>query len=183
MRRLIGRAAVIVAIAWAAILLPGAGAGAGAALPRAHAAAPAPCSFAHTEIWLGDGEGGGAAGHTYYPLEFSNIGHSRCSLYGFPGVSAVGASGKQIGGAAARSGSASGTVTLSPGATAHALLAIADWGAICAKGVNAFGLRIYAPGQHSAQQVQFSLQVCAGPSVLLVGPLRPGVGVPGYTDS
>jgi hypothetical protein len=175
-----GRAKAVAAAACLAVLLVVGGAGAKQA---ARAATLGPCAFSQTEIWLGDGDGGGAAGHVYLPVELSNIGHSSCTLYGFPGVSAVNSSGHQIGGGGTRSGPAGPVVRLAPGATAHALLAIADWGAICARGVPATGIRIYAPGQRSSQLVQFQFEVCASRSVLSVGPVRGGVGIPGYTNS
>jgi hypothetical protein len=174
-----GAKAIATAGGLAVLLIVG---GAGAKLP-ARAATLTPCAFSHTEIWLGDGEGGGAAGHVYLPLELSNIGRSSCTLYGFPGVSAVNSSGHQIGGDGSRSGPAGAVVRLAPGATAHALLAIADWGAICSRGVPATGIRIYAPAQRSSQLVQFQFEVCASRSVLSVGPVRSGVGIPGYTNS
>jgi hypothetical protein len=174
------RAKAVAAAACLAVLLVVGGAGAKQA---ARTATLGPCAFSQTEIWLGDGDGGGAAGHVYLPLELSNIGHSSCTLYGFPGVSAVNSSGLQIGGGGTRSGPAGPVVRLAPGATAHALLAIADWGAICARGVPATGIRIYAPGQRYSQLVQFQSEVCASRSVLSVGPVRSGVGIPGYTNS
>lgn len=61
-----------------------------------------PCAAAQIRVWLGDGPGGGTAGAVYYPLEFSNVGHSRCTLYGYPGVSAYGSAGRRIGTPAAR---------------------------------------------------------------------------------
>jgi hypothetical protein len=149
---------------------------------QAHIAV-AVCATSSTEVWLGNGEGGGTAGRTYYPLEFSNVGHRTCTFYGYPGVSAWGANAKPLGPSAGRNNSAHGTVTLAPGATAHALLAIADWGAICSKAVNASGLSVYPPGQKRAQQIVFPFQTCAKQSVLVTGPLRAGVGIPGYTNS
>src|SRR6202789_1197070 len=44
----------------------------------------------------------GAAGTTFYPLQFVNTGKTSCILKGYPGVSAVTSSGKQIGNAASR---------------------------------------------------------------------------------
>ena len=66
------------------------------AAASAGASAPA-CTGQATAIWLGDGEGGGAAGRVYYPIELSNIGRTSCTLYGYPGVSAWGTGGGQIG--------------------------------------------------------------------------------------
>ena len=53
------------------------------------AAAPTPrCTTSALEVWLGLGGGGGQAGSTVYPVEFTNLSAHTCSLYGFPGVSA-----------------------------------------------------------------------------------------------
>jgi len=149
----------------------------------AHVADAPTCSSANTQVWLGDGEGGGAAGRAYYPLEFSNIGKRTCSLDGYPGVAPLGSSDAQIGRPAGRNTGAHSAVTLAPGATAHALLSIADWGAICTKAVSAYGLQVYPPGQRQARQIGFPFQICAHTSVLITGPVRAGVGIPGYTYS
>jgi hypothetical protein len=174
------RGIAVASLACAALLAP---IGLAGASPRAQVAGVAACTTSHLEVWLGDGEGGGTAGHTYYPLEFSNVGRASCTLYGYPGVSAWGPNGRQVGPAAAKSGAAHSTVTIAPGATAHALLAIADWGAICAKGVAAYGLKVFPPDQRVAETFSFPLTVCASRGVLVTGPLRAGVGIPGYTTS
>ncbi len=183
-RRRVTRAACAVA-AFAAALVAAAGAAgvAGAAGHGARSAAATTCTPAQTQEWLGLGLGGGTAGSTYYPLEFSNVGHRACTLSGFPGVSAVGNGGGQIGPAASRNGAHHGTVTLAPGATAHALLRVLDWGALCSKEVVAQALRVFAPGERSAGVVPFSFGACAHRGVLVVGPVRAGVGIPGYTTS
>jgi hypothetical protein len=153
------------------------------AAPPARSAASSPCSVSATQVWLGDGEGGGTAGTTYYPLEFSNIGHHTCTLYGYPGVSAYHGALKQVGSGASRSTSAHSTITLRPNATAHALLGIRDWGALCSKPVAVDGLKVYPPGQRSAKEVGFSFDACAHKGVLVVGPIRARVGIPGYTGA
>lgn len=158
-------------------------AAAGASAHGARSAAAATCTPAHTQVWLGLGLGGGTAGSIYYPLEFSNVGHQACTLNGFPGVSAVGRSGGQLGPAAARNGQHHGTVTLAPGATAHAILRVVDWGALCSKEVVAQGLKVFPPGERRAGEVPFSFGACAHKGVLIVGPVRAGVGIPGYTTS
>ena len=56
---------------------------------RAPAAVARSCTTSGLAVWLGVGEGGAAAGSTYYPLEFTNTSNHRCRLPGFPGVSAV----------------------------------------------------------------------------------------------
>ncbi len=151
------------------------------AAPRARSAASPSCAASHTQVWLGDGEGGGTAGTTYYPLEFSNVGHHTCTLYGYPGVSAYRGALKQIASPADRSTSAHSVITLKPNGTAHVLLGFRDWGALCSKPVLADGLKVYPPGQKSAKEIGFSFDACAHKGVLVVGPMRSGVGIPGYT--
>jgi hypothetical protein len=119
----------------------------------------------------------------YYPLEFSNVGHSACTLNGFPGVSAVGSGGGQLGPAASRNGQHHGTVTLAPGATAHAILRVEDAGAVCAHPVTADALKVFPPGATGSQSIPFSFAACAHRGVLIVGPVRAGVGIPGFTTS
>jgi hypothetical protein len=146
------------------------------------AAAPA-CTPASTEVWMGLGLGGGTAGSTYYPLEFSNVGHHACTLNGYPGVSGFRAAGTQVGPAAARITGSHVTVTLAPGATAHAILRVLDWGALCSTKVTAAGLNVFAPGERRAEQVPFSFGACAHRGVLMIEPVRAGVGIPGFTTS
>jgi hypothetical protein len=162
------------------------GATASAAGASAHGARPAAasqCTPANTQIWLGLGIGGGTLGSIYYPLELSNVGHHACTLNGFPGVSAEGRGGGQVGPAASRNGQSHRTVTLAAGATAHAILRIEDWGALCSKEVVAIALRVYAPGETRAGEVPFSFGACAHRGVMIVGPVGAGVGIPGYTTS
>jgi Protein of unknown function (DUF4232) len=168
---------VLVALAVIAV------ASAGASARTARQAAAPNCTPSNTQVWLGLGLGGGTAGSTYYPLEFSNVGHHACALRGFPGVSAYGATGTQVGPAASRMGGHHGTVTLAPGATAHAILRITDWGALCSTEVVAGGLKVFAPGETRSEPVPFSFGACAHRGVLSVGPVRAGVGIPGYTTS
>jgi hypothetical protein len=152
-----------------------------AAVPAS--AATRACTSSQTQVWLGDGEGGGAAGSVYYPLELSNVGHASCTLYGYPGVSAWGQNGVQEGPAALRSGGAHSVVTLRPNGTAHAILRIADYGAICNSAVSALGLKVYPPGERQSFMIEFPFEVCASRAVLTVEPVRAGVGIPGYTSS
>jgi hypothetical protein len=169
------------AVSLAAVAAVAASAGAS---PRGAAAAAAPkCAAAHVQVWLGLGVGGGTAGSTYYPLEFSNVGGHACTLNGYPGVSAYGNSGNQVGPAAGRDVRHHGTVTLAPGATAHAILRVVDWGALCSTEVPAAGLKVFPPGATRSEPVPFSFGACAHQGVLVVGPISAGVGIPGYTTS
>ena len=141
------------------------------------------CSTSGLEVWLGLGEGGAAAGSSYYPLEFTNTSNRRCRLSGFPGVSAV--SGGQLGSAAERNRSRpTYHVTLVPGATAHTVLQIVDVGNFPSgkcKPAKANVLRVYPPGQFTAAEIPFSFRACSakGPLFLSVEPVQPGLGIPG----
>lgn len=83
-----------------------------------------PCTTAGLVVWL-DTQGNGAAGSTYYKLEFTNQSRHTCRLGGFPGVSAVDLSGNQLGSAATRDRTRGPrTVRLASGDTATAGLRI-----------------------------------------------------------
>jgi hypothetical protein len=117
------------------------------------------CPVSGLQAWLGLGAGTGSAsgsaqptdGGTYFTLEFTNVSHRTCSLYGYPRVSAYEASeaseviggqstgAQNTGGQSAGSQTAGGQigsaatpdaavrpqpVTLPPGATAHAVLQV-----------------------------------------------------------
>jgi Domain of unknown function (DUF4232) len=142
------------------------------------------CPASALQVWIGL-PGSGAAGHTYYPLEFTNVSRHVCDLYGYPGVSAI-SGGHQLGSAAARNPAvARRTVRLSPAATAHAVLAVTDLGvfspAAC-KPVTAQALRIYPPDQYRTDVAAFSFPACskAGPRYLTIEPIQAGVGIPGH---
>jgi hypothetical protein len=144
------------------------------------------CYQTGLRAWLGI-PGSGAAGSTYYELELSNISGQACTLYGYPGVSALTA-GHQDGSAANRTPTHPSTlVYLGPGATAHVILQITDVGnfspSTCNQ-VTADTLRVYAPGDYSALQIPFSVAACgtAGPIYLHVSATVPGTGIPGYSN-
>jgi Protein of unknown function (DUF4232) len=148
--------------------------------------APALGQSGNVSAWVADGQGNGAAGTIYYPLEFTNLSGHTCSMYGFPGVSAISRSGRQLGSPANReSGGAFGTprtVTVRPGATVHAILAYHDAEVSTAPGCDpvntTFELRVYPPNERGATLAFFNLEACshAGPIYLSVGPIKPGVG-------
>jgi len=150
---------------------------------RASAAVARSCTTSGLAVWLGVGEGGAAAGSTYYPLEFTNTSNHRCRLFGFPGVSAV--AGRQLGSPAERNRAhPTYRVSLQPGATAHTVVQIVDvanFPAAKCEPAKASGLRVYPPGQFAAAEIPFSFRACSakGPMFLSVEPIRPGVGIPG----
>jgi hypothetical protein len=161
--------------------------------PLAGATTGAPrCTTGDLVVWF-DTMGNGAAGSSYYNLEFTNVSAHACSMSGYPGVSAVNAAGTQIGSAAghnaahpaalitlssaAATGGPGGFVTLN---TATVILAITDAGnysnSACERVVSS-GLRVYPPDQTASKLVPYPFVMCAkrGPLILHVEPVQKGV--------
>src|SRR4051812_25697662 len=127
---------------------------------------PGQCTTGNLAVHLGPA--GGAAGSTYEPLVFTNKGSATCTLNGYPGVSFVApSSGKQVGAPASRNPQhPAALVTLAPGATASALLQIANeanYPATTCKPTTVSGLRVYPPGATTALYVAFKApqQACS----------------------
>jgi hypothetical protein len=110
----------------------------------------------------------GAAGSVYLTLEFTNISNAPCTLYGYPGVSLAGGSPvTQIGPGADRSTvTQKKLVTLAAGATASAVLQIAEAGnyppSTCDP-KKTTDLQIYPPNQTTPIYLAYSTLVCAKP--------------------
>jgi hypothetical protein len=148
----------------------------GVAATPADAAVPA-CKPAGLVTWINT-QSNGAAGTIFYVLNFTNVG-AKCTLRGYPGVSAVGQAGKRMGTAANRNAiKPVKTVTLNAPnpshgtfSTGHATLGIVDTGVftagVCAPTI-ASGLRVFAPNQSGAALVPFPFSACArsGPKFL-----------------
>ena len=178
------RSRVAAAAVTAAIALTPAAALATPGHRAAPAAASAPaCATSDLMVWLGI-PGEDAAGSSYYELELSNISSHTCTLFGFPGVSAVTSNGAQLGRAATRDHSdPTHLVTLSPLATAHAVLQIinaANYPPSTCQPTQASGLKIYPPNTTTATEVPFQFQACAksGPVYLFVRTTVAGTGIP-----
>jgi len=155
---------------------PGAATTAAVSIPR--------CTASDLGVWLAVDQGNGAAGTIYYPLEFTNLSHHTCYLFGYPGVSALDRNGHQLGSPASW-GSRAGAriVNLSPGATAHTILAYHDAAVSTEPGCDPVNttayLLVYPPGQRSATRAAFSFEACshAGPIwMTITEPITPGVG-------
>jgi hypothetical protein len=124
------------------------------------------CTSSDLKVTIVTG-GGAAAGSIYYPLNFTNTSGSSCTLDGYPGVSFVTSpSGIQIGSPATRNPAVTpATVTLAPGATAHATVQVVDaqnYSASACKPVTAHWLRVFAPNQTTAANVSFTTLACSG---------------------
>jgi Protein of unknown function (DUF4232) len=175
-----------VAIPTTALAASGSPAKPAAAGRSAAAATPPRCGTGALTAWLGI-PGDGSAGGVSYQLELSNTSSHACTLYGYPGVSALASGGHQLGRAAGHGpASANRLVTLGRGATAHAVLQITDVAnfppASCGE-TTAVALRVYPPGATRSLEVPFTFQACgkSGPVYLHVGTTKGGTGIPGFS--
>jgi hypothetical protein len=161
------------------------------------AAAPA-CTTGNLDVWLNtmgttgnldvwlNTMGNGAAGSSYYNLNFTNPSAHSCTLYGYPGVSGVTQAGIQLGSSAGRDAEhAPSVITLTSAKTARGFnndtprssatvvlqITVAENfpTSMCAP-VTAAGLRVYPPGQKESTVVPFPYVACgnAGPRYLHV---------------
>jgi len=157
-----------------------------AAKPTLSAAAVAPsCTTANLDVWLNT-TGNGAAGSSYYNLNLTNLSARSCTLFGYPGVSAITQAGIQLGSSAGRDAQhASTRITLASARTAKGFesstsrntatvilqITVAENfpASICAP-ITASGLRVYPPGQKESTVVPFPFVGCAkaGPQFLHV---------------
>jgi Protein of unknown function (DUF4232) len=169
----------------AAILIP---AVALAAPGHSASAARAPgCSTADLTTWVGI-PADGSAGTFTFQLELSNVSGHACTLFGFPGVSATGALGRQLGSAARRNHShPARLVTLGRGATAHVELGVADVSnfpkSVCHP-VTASGLRVFPPNDRRSESIPFTFRACQkrGPQYLSVTTTIAGTGIPSFSS-
>lgn len=163
--------AAVAATAAAVVLVPSIAGAHG----RAHAAAAPACKAQQLVNWLNT-NANGTAGTIFYELQFTNVG-PKCTLRGYPGVSAVSLSGHQIGKPARRTkGLKIKTVTVRTGKTVRAAVGIEDTGAFSVSKCHpaqAAGFRVFAPNAASATVIPFPFSVCStGQSSLAVRPVR-----------
>jgi hypothetical protein len=113
---------------------------------------------------------------------------SPCTLFGFPGVSALGTLGHQLGSPAGRDhADPTRLVTLRRGQTAHVLLQITDVGVFppsACQPANAAELKVYPPNDVTALRIPFQFRACraSGPVYLHVRTTVPGTGIPGFSS-
>lgn len=146
----------------------------------------AACDTSALSVTLASDQGGGAAGSTYVPINFTNTTGTACALYGYPGVSFVtGPGGSQIGAPATRAPNVSSiSVMVASHATAHAWLQAVQAGnfpAATCHPVTAHWLKVYPPGNTAASYIGHSFPACSSAKVtiLTVMPVRTGAGVQG----
>jgi hypothetical protein len=146
-------------------------------VPASSAAAATPaCTTANLDVWLNT-EGDGAAGSSYYNLNFTNLSPHTCTLRGYPGVSGITQAGIQLGSPASRNGAhAPALITLTSAKTANGFndntsrstatvilqITVAEnFPASSCGPVTAAGLRVYPPGQKESTVVPFPFVACA----------------------
>ncbi|HVS67573.1 MAG TPA: DUF4232 domain-containing protein [Mycobacteriales bacterium] len=139
--------------------------------------ATGPCRTKQLRLSLGQGQG--AAGSTFVPIVLTNASKRACTLFGYPGVSFLDASGAQVGVDATHDGGEEATVSLAPGDAANAQLQLPDPGVIGAdcKPASAATMQVYPPGAFSSLTVDFQQTVCTtAKGAANVHPVTPGAG-------
>lgn len=149
-------------------------------VPAVSAATGVPtCTTANLDVWLNT-EGNGAAGSSYYNLNFTNLSAHSCTLRGYPGVSGITQAGIQLGSAASRNPQhAPALITLTSAKTANGFndntshntatvilqITVAEnFPASSCGPITAAGLRVYPPGQKESTVVPFPFVACANSS-------------------
>jgi hypothetical protein len=141
------------------------------------AAKPPACQTGGLVVWLNTTPNG-AAGSVSYNLQFTNQSGHKCTLRGYPGLSAINLKGRQVGRSAVRdSGTKVKTITLKKGGTAQARFRITEavnFPPAQCKLVSAAGLRVFPPNQRASKTVPFPFPACSktGPQILGVQAIR-----------
>ncbi len=124
-----------------------------------------------------------AAGSTYYPIVFTNKGAAPCVLSGYPGASLASADGgSDVGKPATPDGTPTTTVTLAPGADAHAVLQVSNAdvfdAATCGPVDAPHWLRVTPPGETASLYVSFTIETkaCSKGAQLAVSAISAGAG-------
>jgi hypothetical protein len=123
-----------------------------------------PCT--HSQLRLHVGRANGAAGTIFYPLTFINRSGRACTLRGYPGVSSVTRTHRQIGSAASweRGFPIRRVVLRTHGGAATAVYGQVDTGVFSrarCRPVRAWGWRVFAPNQTGALFVHHPHMACS----------------------
>jgi hypothetical protein len=137
-----------------------------------------PCSSSHLKLTLGIGQG--TAGTSYQVLVLTNTGSTSCTLFGYPGVSFVDASGAIIGKPSSRDHGVEHTITLAAGGAANALSRQPDAGNFppsACQMKTADRVKVYPPGQTVPLFAHDAVQVCSTAKGRTgIGPMLAGNG-------
>lgn len=140
--------------------------------PAQPAAAPGPSRCSTADLLATVGAINGAAGTGFYPLDFTNLSGSACTMYGYPGVAFITDPGSgQIGAAAGRTAGSPALIILKPGATAHATLGVSDVlvSNNCPHRVWVNWVQVYPPDQYRPLFARIGALGCADPSLVIMG--------------
>jgi hypothetical protein len=128
----------------------------------AGAAPSSTCKTSQLKVKLG--RANATAGTVFYPLKFVNKSKTNCTLRGYPGVSAVGKRGRQIGKPARRIASKYRTVTVRPGKQQSSSVGIIDTGVFSparCKPVTASGMKVFPPNAATAVVIKKKFSTCS----------------------
>lgn len=125
-------------------------------------AGPARCTTGGLDMWLTQQEG--AAGSFFFTIALENMTRHKCSLFGYPGVSAVSLTGQQIGAPAGRETSEPArSMTLAPEGQVVTIVHVTDVFLLppsCHQTLAA-GFRVYPPGNTASRIAWAPVHVCA----------------------
>ena len=140
--------------------------------------AAGPCASSQLKLTIGIGQG--TAGTSYQVLVLTNTGTTACTLFGYPGVSFIDASGVIIGKPSSRDQGPVHTITLVAGGAANALSRQPDPGAFSAsvcQPKTADRVRVYPPDQTVALFAHDAVQLCSSAKGRTgIGPMLAGNG-------
>lgn len=130
-----------------------------------------------SDLSLSMGSPNGAAGSIYYDLILTNSSDHPCTMYGYPGVSAVKSDRTQVGPAAERNGEAEGSVfELEPGSSATAALELVQAGAYSPEKcgpADAAGFLVYPPDDTGSLYVDLPSVICTNQAnTIVIGPMH-----------
>lgn len=116
----------------------------------------------------------GTAGTIYYEIMYRNHGSATCHLVGFPGVSFLDSSGRQIGSPESRQPVHYNTIQIAPGATVYSSLGVTDPGVYNCTGTAPHSVRIYPPNETVPAIVTApaGLEMCATHTPGYIGPVE-----------
>ncbi|WP_406370522.1 DUF4232 domain-containing protein [Streptomyces sp. NBC_01550] len=141
-----------------------------AAVPAQEASSTPMCATSQLTGSLGAGDAG--AGNLYHYLVLTNHSSTTCHLTGFPGVSLLDASGRQIGPAATREHTSYEPVVLKPGGSASDTIHTVNHQGTCLP--TSTQVRVYPPGNTASLVLAGEIANCH--SVLSITPLAAGTG-------
>jgi hypothetical protein len=127
-----------------------------AASPVADATGTPMCTTSQLTVALGGGDAG--AGNLYQDLVLTNSGSTTCHLAGYPGLSMLDASGKQIGSPATRDARTYSTVVLKPRASASDTIHTVNHQGTCLP--ESAKLKVYPPGNTASVTIPGRITDC-----------------------